>query len=1008
MLSKAMGSRPPAQPAMEGEKFVIIDGHSYAYQAYYAIGNLQTPTGLSVGAVFAFTQLIERLLAMKPSHFAVIFDSPGRTFRDERYAAYKAQRAPMPEELEAQIPLIKEVLAAYRIPCIEVAGYEADDIVATLARKASQAGLATLIVSKDKDLEQLIDEHVRIFSPKDGECLDPAGLLARKGLRPDQVVDFLALVGDSSDNVPGIEGIGPKTALKILGAVTRFEDLFTAEIPGLSPRLRERLRAGRESAELSRALVTLDVNCPLPLGPEPAAYLLQPADGPALLSLFQRFRFLRLMEKYSRAANAGAAGSGNGGTGAGLAAKQAGELSLDSLLGSPLLSPPGRGVPGPAAAANSDESVGTAAAGTPPEGDKAPSTPLPSRYSTVRTARELQELAARLARADQIAVDTETTGLDPFRDRLVGLSFAVFSEPPPAPPAPRGELELPGLAPEPPADRRSREAPVEAFYVPLLAPEPLELTLEKVVEALRPRLEDPASPKVGQNAKFDILFLRGAGVNLKPVVFDTMVASYLLNPEVRAHNLDILALDYLGHKKVSTESLIGTGKNQISMEQVPLEKISAYACEDADVTLRLRLVLEERLRQAQLWRLMEEVEMPLLEVLADMELAGISIDAAHLTAMGEKIRRSLTELTAEIHRLAGVEFNVASPPQLAEVLYGKLGLPPGPKGKSGVASTAGEVLADLRDRHPVVQKIIEHRELTKLLGTYVEALPQLQKSRTGRIHTSFNQTVAATGRLSSSNPNLQNIPVKTELGREIRKAFRAGDPDRLLLSADYSQVELRILAHLSGDERLVDSFLKGEDIHTSVAAQIYGVAAAEVTPAMRRLAKSINFGIVYGMTPFGLSQDLGISVEEAAEIIRSYFERHPGVRSFVEETLARARQEGSVRTLLGRRRPIRDINSRHPRMRALAERTAVNSVVQGSAADLIKAAMNNIYTDLKERRSRARLILQIHDELVLEVVRADLAVEEERVRVEMVEAMELRVPLVVNTVAGETWFEAKE
>ncbi len=978
----------PREPGSEERKFFLIDGHSYGYQAFYGAGGLQTPGGTPVGAVFGFTQLIEKLLAERPTHMAVVFDSPEPTFRSARFPDYKIHRSPMPDDLAAQFPVIKEVLQAYRIPSIEVPTFEADDLIATLAKRASDEKIPTFIISRDKDLEQLIDEYIRIYNPRDGECLDTAGLVEKKGLRPDQVIDFLALAGDASDNVPGVEGVGPKTALKILAAVSRFDEIFTRSIPGISPKIQERLRTSREVAELSRELVTLDLSCPVPGGAGPDGYRLQSADREALQGLFRRLHFLRLLEKYS--GSSARSGSTNGG---GSAASQD-LLPLDS--GDEATPRPSAELHSALAPRSSSVPRPTAAPITPPDATPAVEH-LPSRYSTVLTRTELVSLVQRLLASDEIAVDTETTGLNPFRDELVGLSFAVFGA---------GAAPSAGEDTAPPLPGKS--APVEAFYVPLRAPVPLQLTPGEVLEALRPVLKGPRPAKLGQNMKFDALFYRNAGIRVEPLRFDTMIASYLLNPEVRAHNIDSLSLEYLGHRKITTESLIGTGKSQIRMDQVELEKIRDYACEDVDVVLRLEKVLAPRLAASGLEKLFQEVEMPLVEVLIEMELEGIAVDTAHLQAMGKRIRGMIEETTRRIRELAGCEFNVASPPQLAEVLYTKLGLPPGPKGKSGVPSTAADVLEELRDRHPIVPLILEHRELTKLLGTYVEALPQLVEPRTGRIHTSFNQTVAATGRLSSSDPNLQNIPIKTELGREIRKAFIARDRDHILLSADYSQVELRILAHLSEDEALIEAFRRGDDIHLQVAARIHGVSPDQVTPAMRRFAKSVNFGIIYGMTPFGLSDDLGISVEEAGAVIRGYFERHPGVKEFVDRTLDRARSDGFVRTILGRRRPIRDIDSRNQRLRGLAERTAVNTVVQGSAADLIKVAMNNIHTDFAERGSRTRLLLQIHDELVFELPRLDLQVEEERIRREMVEAMELRVPLEVDTVSGESWFEEKE
>jgi DNA polymerase I len=947
------------------DKFFLIDGHSYSFQAFYAIGSLQTPSGVPVGAVYVFAGLIEKVLAEGATHLAVAFDTGAATFRAERYPEYKVGRLPCPEGMRDQVNWIKEVLEAYRIRIVEVPGYEADDAIAAIALRASKAGIPTYIISKDKDLEQLIDDRIRIYDPKDGKCLDAAGLLAKKGIRPDQVVDFLALVGDASDNVPGVDGIGSKTAVKILQAAGSFDAAFRdGPIPEISAKVQEKLRSGRESAELSRALVTLDASCPIPGGAEPEGFRLREPDREKIVALYRRFQFTRLLTKYQE-----------GGSPAG------GPVEKE-LFPADVLSPPRRGP------------EGARPAGENP--DAAPcvqESPLPSTYSLIETGDDLAALVRRLSSSQEIAVSVAAMGFDPMGgDGLAGISFAC--------PKAIGKGEDRGKEP--------REAPVEAWYVPLRGPETLEVRPEEAIAALRPILESASIAKVGQNIKFTLLFLLGAGIRMGGIRFDTMIASYLLNPEVRAHNLGNLSAEYLGHQKRAIEDLIGTGKERIPVDRVPTGEMRDFSCEEADAALRLALTLEGKLREAGLEPLFRDVEMPLIEVLADMERAGIAIDPARLAEMAGEIRAALGGLTAEIHRLAGRDFNIASPPQLAEVLYGQLGLPAGKKGKSGTPTTAAEALEEIRDRHPIVGKIIEHQELTKLLGTYVEALPTLVKPATGKIHTSFNQTVAATGRLSSSDPNLQNIPIKTELGRRIRKAFIPSGPDKVLLSADYSQVELRILAHLSEDAALIEAFEKGDDIHRIVAAQLNGVKPEDVTPAMRRFAKVVNFGIVYGMTPFGLSQDLGIGVEDAGEIIRTYFDAHPGVRAFVDRAIAEARAKGCVRTILGRRRPIRDIESRNPRLRAFAERTAVNSIVQGSAADMIKVAMNNIHTDLVGSGSKAKLILQIHDELVLEVPRGDLAVEEARVREEMVGAMTLRVPVIVNISAGNTWYDAKE
>ena len=548
------------------------------------------------------------------------------------------------------------------------------------------------------------------------------------------------------------------------------------------------------------------------------------------------------------------------------------------------------------------------------------------------------------------------------------------------------------------------ESAVEAFYVPILAPEALELSQEIILNTLRPLLEDSNIEKVGQNIKFDARFCRNRGVRLRGIAGDSMVASYLLNPGTRGHNLDSLALEYLRHRNIPIESLIGEGKNSITMDRVPLDKICDYSCEDAEVALRLCAVLEEKLAAENLLPVYRDVEVPLIEVLVEMEHQGIAIDRLQLESMAKKLEDMLQELTRRIHECAGHEFNIASTQQLGKVLFEELGLPRGRRGKTGY-STSAEVLESLKNKHAIIPWILEHRSLTKLLSTYVEALPKLIEPATGRIHTSFNQTVAATGRLSSSDPNLQNIPIKTDLGREIRRAFMPARPDHVLLSADYSQVELRILAHLSGDENLLQSFQRGEDIHRSVAALVNGVTLDQVTAAMRQAAKAINFGIIYGMSPYGLSQDLGISVEDAAAFINAYFASYPGVSRFVDSAIARARESGEVRTILGRRRKIPDIHSKNQRLRAFAERTAVNTVVQGSAADLIKVAMNNIFTDIQNRQAETRLLLQIHDELVFEIHRDRALEESEHIRREMAGAIQLAVPVTVDIHWGESWYE---
>ncbi|MBI4586744.1 MAG: DNA polymerase I [Planctomycetes bacterium] len=945
-------------------KFFIIDGYSYGYQAYYGIPRLQTPGGTPAGAVFGFAQLIEKVLEEKPDYLAVVFDHPEPTFRHQRFPEYKANRAPMPEELEAQLPAIRELLQAYRIPILEVAGFEADDVIGALARRAAEKGIDAYLVSRDKDLEQLLDEHIRYYDSSNGKPFTVQSLREKKGIAPSQVVDYLSLVGDDIDNIPGIDGIGPKTAVKVLSQVESLDALFGADPDrrrwNLPAGVIDKILKSRPQLEETRGLLKLRTDCPLPLGIEDLK--VGEPDAAALRQLFERFHFRNLLKKLEARHAAAPTASPQ--------PPEASELDLEGMDSSAAL----------------ESEVRTESEAAPAAAPEVSATPLPSHYRLVRSERELESLRDLLRGAKRFAFDTETTGLNPLRDRLVGLSFAVFKE---------------GLARSPAA----REAPVQAFYVPLRAPEPLELSQEKILGGLRPVLEDPNLEKVGQNIKFDARFCRSHGLRLRGIAGDSMVASYLLNPGIRGHNLDSLAIEYLRHRNIPIESLIGEEKEAAGMETVPLEKISEYSCEDADVALRLCAVLEEKLELEGLHPVYRDVEVPLIEVLAEMEHRGITIDRAHLDGMARKLNEELEELTRKIHERVGREFNIASPQQLGKVLFEDLGLPRGRRGKIGW-STSAEVLESMKEKHPVVPWILDHRSLTKLLGTYVEALPQLIEPSTGRIHTSFNQTVTATGRLSSSDPNLQNIPVKTELGREIRKAFMPGQPDHVLLSADYSQVELRILAHLSADASLIESFRRGEDIHRAVAALVNGVSQDLVTPEMRRAAKAVNFGIIYGMSPFGLSQDLGIPVEDAADFIGAYFSNYPGVSRFVDATIAGARETGEVRTILGRRRRIPDLNSKNQRLRGFAERTAVNTVVQGSAADLIKVAMNNIYTDLQERQADNHLLLQIHDELIFEVHRDRAEEECGHIRREMAGAIRLAVPVTVDIHWGESWYEA--
>lgn len=902
--------------SLAGKTVYVIDSHSLIYQVFHAMPEMTSPTGLPVAAVHGFVADIANLLEQRrPDYLFAAFDHPGETFRHDLYAEYKEQREEMPDDLRTQIPLIQQLLDALGIPCLSCPQFEADDILATIARLVREGGGSCVLVTADKDCRQLITDQVRLLNVRKNEFFDAQSLLATWGIRPEQVVDFQTLVGDAVDNIPGVPLIGPKLASDLLGKYQDLDNLLAHAHEISGQKRRENLLNFRAQALVSRELVRLRDDAPVTLD-WPGARLAR--ARPALVqSLCAEFGFRRLSERLAKFSTA------------------------------------------------TTQAVSAA---------------WKSHYETVSTPAALEKLVGQLQQVERISVDTETTSPRPRAAQLVGLSFAW--------------------------------AEGEACYIPVRAPagEP-QLPEALVLEKLRPILESSSIKKVGQNLKYDVIVLRNVGVALNGLEFDTMVADYLLEPGGRIHNLDDLAKRYLNHTTIKIEELIGAGRQQKRMDEVPVDLITAYAAEDADVPWRLAGRLGRMLREEQLESLFHDVEMPLVEVLAELEFHGIRIDAERLRRMSVEYGERLADLEKVIHSLAGHPFNVDSPSQLSEVLFDQLGLPVIKKTKTGKSTDAG-VLEELAPLHPLPAKVVEYRQLAKLKSTYLDALPELVLPETGRIHSSFKQDVAATGRLSSTDPNLQNIPVRTEAGREIRAAFLPGPAGWELLTADYSQIELRVLAHFSGDETLRAAFAADEDIHARVAGEVYGVPLAEVTRDMRRAAKAINFGVIYGQSAFGLAKSLGISKDEAAQFIAAYFARYPGVDGFMDRTLDLARRQGYVETILGRRRPVqgvRDAAQRgDARQRNLPERIAINTVIQGSAADLIKLAMIRIHRRLRTGEFQARLLLQIHDELVFEAP----VEERERLQAFVVDSMagvgDLSVPLKVDVKCGPTWADCEK
>jgi DNA polymerase-1 len=924
----------------------LLDAYSLIFQVFHAIPEMSSPTGTPTNAIFGFLRdLLSIRLDKRPEYLVCAFDMPGPTFRDEFFPDYKAHRKPMPDDLRLQMPILEELVQAMGIPLLGIPGFEADDVVATVATAASARGLRVLICTTDKDCRQLIDDRISLLNLRKGTILDREALQKDWGVSPDQVVDLQSLVGDSVDNVPGIPGIGLKTAAKLLQDFGTLDNLLANIDKVAGAKKQESLRAGAATLEMSRRLVKLAQDVPLTFDWE--GWKLRPWDGPRLLEICRQCGFRSLAEQIRRA--------------------------------DPQAAPPGE-VEGP----KQRELFPIEEVRAPAPAVVVPAAPVVnSNYVLINSAEQFDTFLPMLALQSRFAIDLETTGLDPMHSELVGIAISW--------------------------------QPGTAWYLAFRAPEG-EPTLEqsRTLGALRPILENPAIAKVNQNIKYDLLALRGQGIRLAGIVGDSMIADYLLHAGERSHGMADLALRYLNHTVIPITDLIGKkGKQQIRMDQVPAARVAEYSGEDADIAWRLAEHLEPQLSTGGLKKLYEELEIPLIEVLAELEFNGIRIDNERLKTLSVEMAQQLERIEKQIYEQAGRQFNIASPIQLRQVLFEELKLPTKKKtGVTGAASTDQETLEWLAAQdHKIAVSLIEHRQIAKLKGTYVDALPSLVRKETGRIHASFNQTVAATGRLSSSDPNLQNIPVRREQGRQIRQAFLPAEGWKLI-TADYSQIELRLLAHFSGDEALTGAFAQNRDVHTLVASQIHQVSEADVTEEMRRIAKTVNFGVIYGMSAHGLAQRLRIPRDEAGRFIDAYFARYPRVLDYQRNLLLACRNQGYVGTILLRRREITGVRADSTyQQRNQPEREAINMEIQGSAADLIKLAMLNIYRRLKKENQRGRMLLQIHDELVFETPEEDVASIAALIQEEMTttvgKALNLRVPLQVDIAAGPNWLDVE-
>jgi DNA polymerase-1 len=921
------------------KKLFLIDAYALIYRAYYAFLKrpIMTSSGIDTSAIFGFTKsLFEILKKEKPTHVAVAFDPyGGKTFRHEIYPEYKANRLKSPEVIKNSIHIIKEILSAMGISIFETDGYEADDIIGTLAKNAERNNFQVYMVTPDKDYAQLVSESILMYKPKhsgnDVEIWGVNEVCASFGINePKQVIDILAIWGDASDNVPGVPGIGEKGAVKLVQEFGNIANLLE-NTDKLSEKHQKTITENREKLLLSQKLVTIDTNVPLDFNEN---YLQKhDADNEKLAGILQKYEFASLLRE--------------------IKSNETPKIIQTDLFGNSTVEQTSHNVENISMFMTIND--------------------VNHNYKTVNTIDEIDNLVQLLMSQKEICFDTETEGFDYFSDKLVGISFAI--------------------------------KPHEGYYIPLCENHGGE---QRFIEKLRPVFENGEITKIGQNIKFDCLFLKNYGIKVCGFLFDTMIADYLLNPELR-HNMNLLSEKYLSYSPVKIETLIGEkGKHQKKISQASLNAVAEYAVEDVDVTIQLKYILEKELKKNNLYQLYCDIESPLITILADMEYAGVHIDSEKLNAFGQKLNVQLVELDSEIKEMAGEpNLNISSPKQLGVVLFEKMQLNDKAKRtKTKQYSTDEETLLSMRGKHPVINKILEYRSIKKLLSTYVEALPELINKKTGRIHTSFNQAVTATGRLSSSNPNLQNIPVRDEDGREIRKAFVASAENHVFVSADYSQIELRLMAHVSEDKNLINAFNSGEDIHTSTAAKIYHISNAEVTREQRAKAKTANFGIIYGISAFGLAQRLNISNKEANELINGYFQLYPDVKTYMNKSIAEAQAKGFAETIFGRKRHLPNISSGNAIVRGLAERNAINTPIQGSAADIIKIAMIKIANRLKKENLSAKMILQVHDELVFDVEKIELEKVLNIISTEMQNAASLRVPLIAEANYGNNWIEA--
>ncbi|NQT95181.1 MAG: DNA polymerase I [Candidatus Omnitrophica bacterium] len=886
---------------MNPKRLFLIDGNSFCYRAYYAIRELRNSKGFPTNAAYGFIAMLKKIIdSESPDYLAVSFDLKGPTFRHEKFEDYKAHRKPMPDDLVVQMPVIKDILRGYNIPIYEKEGFEADDIIGTVATKAEKKKIETFIVTGDKDALQLVSDLVKVYSThKEGLIYDERAVKERYGVGPDAVIDIMALMGDTSDNLPGVPGIGEKTAIELIAEFKSLDNLLK-NIDSLKSEAKKKLiKENVEKAHLTKELATIDTDVDVDIDFDDMK--LKEPDNEKLVALFKELEFKKLMEEF---------------------------MSQEEIEG---------------------------------------------EYKVIAKREEFNKLLESLKKHKEWAFDFETTGIDPMDADVVGVSFCFKKG--------------------------------EACYISFIKTSATFSDKDYILKALKPIFENKDIKKIGQNIKYEKLLLKNIGIELKGISFDTMVASYLLNPSKLNHNLSDISLEYLGIKMTHISELIGKGRSQITMDKVPIPDISRYCCQDSDATFSLKSILEKKLKEKNLYELFCSIEIPLVDVLSDMEFIGVAIDKNFLQKMSVAMSDRLAKLTKEIYEMAeGNEFNINSPKQLAEVLFEKLKLPVVKRTKTG-PSTDVEVLNKLATKHALPKTILEYRELTKLKSTYVDALPELINSKTKKVHTSFNQTVTATGRLSSSEPNLQNIPIKTDIGKRIRKAFISSFKDGVILSADYSQIELRILAHLSGDKNLLDAFKRDIDIHTYTASLIFDCKESDVDEKMRSQAKTVNFGIVYGMSPYGLAKELGIAPDTAKVFIDAYFSRYPKVNEYMQETIAFAKENGYVLTMLNRRRYIPEINSNNQNIRMFAERTAINTPIQGSAADIIKMAMIHIDEELRKKKLIGNMVLQVHDELVFDLPKKELKEMTAIVKKGMEEVVKLKVPISVNISSAKNWME---